>query len=210
MIIKDIFKQLFSSYTSDHYLVEKLWNEIETSYSNNKRYYHTLSHLDYLIQQLANFKERVIDWDIILFSVFYHDIVYNVLQNNNEEQSASLAEKRLNSIGVSVDKINKCEEQILATKTHEDTNDYDTNLFTDADLSILGQAWNMYENYTHQLRKEYAVYPDLLYNEGRKKVLMHFLEMNRIFKTDEFYNQFEKQARENLKRELKELKMHLN
>jgi len=68
----------------------------------------------------------------------------------------------------------------------------------------------MYENYTHQLRKEYAVYPDLLYNEGRKKVLMHFLEMNRIFKTDEFYNQFEKQARENLKRELKELKMHLN
>ncbi|HXL55890.1 MAG TPA: hypothetical protein VN958_06525 [Chitinophagaceae bacterium] len=44
-----------------------------------------------------------------------------------------------------------------------------------------------------------------MYNEGRKKVLMHFLEMNRIFKTDEFYNQFEKQARENLKRELKEL-----
>src|SRR6266542_2634420 len=146
MIIKDIFKQLFSSHTSDHSLVEKLWNEIETSYSN-----------------------------------------------------------RLNSIGVSVDKINKCEEQILATKTHEDTNDYDTNLFTDADLSILGQTWNMYENYTHQLRKEYAVYPDLLYNERRKKVLMHFLEMNRIFKTDEFYNQFEKQARENLKRELKEL-----
>src|SRR6266496_905746 len=125
MIIKDIFKQLFSSHTSDHSLVEKLWNEIKTSYSNNKRYYHTLSHLDYLIQQLTNFKERVSDWDIILFSVFYHDIVYNVLQNDNEEQSALLAEKRLNSIGVPVGKINKCKKQIVATKTHAGTNDYD-------------------------------------------------------------------------------------
>src|SRR5215216_2797940 len=162
MPLKDVYIQLVSSYTSNHFFTEQLWNEIETCYSNKKRFYHTLSHLDHLIRQLTKYKERISDWDIILFSVFYHDIVYNVLQNDNEEKSALLAEKRLNSIGVPVNKINKCKEQILATKSHANTNDYDTNLFTDADLSILGQDWNTYDNYVQEVRKEYAVYPDLL------------------------------------------------
>ena len=77
---------------------------------------------------------------------FYHDIVYDVLQNDNEEKSALLAEKRLNSIRVHVDKLISVKNKL--TKTHVDTNDYDTNLFSDANLSILEQDWQAYENYT--------------------------------------------------------------
>ena len=70
MILKKIFIQLVSSYTSDRSLKEQLWNEIEASYSNKKRHYHTLFHLDHLIQELKKFIERVSDWDPILLSVF--------------------------------------------------------------------------------------------------------------------------------------------
>jgi predicted metal-dependent HD superfamily phosphohydrolase len=52
------------------------------------------------------------------------------------------------------------------------------------------------------VRKEYLIYPDLIYNPGRKKVLHHFLAMDRIFKTDFFYNKFEQQARQNLRKEI--------
>ncbi|MNJ03033.1 hypothetical protein D3C73_1632060 [compost metagenome] len=51
------------------------------------------------------------------------------------------------------------------------------------------------------MRQEYAIYPDLVYNPGRKNVLLHFLAMDRIFKTDYFFEKYEKPARENLRKE---------
>jgi len=75
-------------------------------------------------------------------------------------------------------------------------------LFTDADLSILGQSWEVYFTYSKHVRKEYGQYPLFLYKKGRKKVLKHFLDMERIFKTDHFFELYEKHARVNLQREL--------
>ncbi|MDX2245424.1 MAG: hypothetical protein SF052_01505 [Bacteroidia bacterium] len=80
--------------------------------------------------------------------------------------------------------------------------DNDTNLFTDADLSILGQKREIYHAYSTNVRKEYAIYPDILYNPGRKKVLQHFLAMEQIFKTPHFQEKYEAQARANLEEEL--------
>jgi predicted metal-dependent HD superfamily phosphohydrolase len=83
--------------------------------------------------------------------------------------------------------------------------DNDTNLFTDADLSILGKSWDAYSQYYQQVRKEYGFYPDLLYKPGRKKVLQHFLSMNSIYKTPFFKEKYEHSAIENLKHELTKL-----
>ena len=54
----------------------------------------------------------------------------------------------------------------------------------------------------YQIRKEYSIYPDFLYNPGRKKALEHFLEHKFIFQTEEFRTQYETKARENIKREI--------
>ena len=97
---------------------------------------------------------------IILFTLFYHDIVYNSLKSNNEEKSAELAEKRMTQISVSNEIIECCKAQILATKSHVKSTDSDTNYFTDADLSVLGQTWETYSIYYKNVRKEYAIYPD--------------------------------------------------
>jgi predicted metal-dependent HD superfamily phosphohydrolase len=94
---------------------------------------------------------------------------------------------------------------ILATKVHLETDDQDTNYFIDADLSILGQPWNVYLLYSKQVRQEYSNYPDPVYYEGRRKVLTHFLEMSRIFKTQYFFDHLERQAKENLLKELKSI-----
>ena len=52
------------------------------------------------------------------------------------------------------------------------------------------------------IRKEYAIYPDMLYNPGRKKVLQHFLTMDTIYKTAVYRDRYEQKAKENLQREL--------
>jgi predicted metal-dependent HD superfamily phosphohydrolase len=108
----------------------------------------------------------------------------------------------MKSLEVSEEIVARVVEMILATKTHVVSENQDINYFTDADLSILGKDWEVYNQYAKQVRNEYAIYPDLLYNPGRKKVLKHFLEMNQIYKTDYFTQKYEEQARLNLSREL--------
>lgn len=205
MELHAIFINLLQQYTADNALIIACWKEIEKQYTNNKRYYHNLTHLEKLIAILQEYQPLVKDWDSLLLAVFYHDIIYNVMKTNNEEKSAALAAAKLTDIGCPVQKIMQCRQLILATKTHTPSADADTNLFTDADLSILGQSPEIYHQYCAQIRKEYAVYPDLLYKPGRVKVIRHFLQMERIFKTETFFSRFETRAKENLQWELLEL-----
>jgi predicted metal-dependent HD superfamily phosphohydrolase len=204
-LLHGLFTEIISRYTGDKKLIEDLWLEIETSYTSARRYYHNFDHLEHLVNELTTVKALVSDWDTLLWSVFYHDVVYNTLKQNNEEKSAALAKKRLSSIHYPSSKISLCAAQILATKSHTVSDDQDTNLFTDADLCILGGDGNTYIEYAAKIRKEYFLYPDLVYKPGRKKVLQHFLAMERIFKTDHFYAKYEAQARKNLKQELEDL-----
>lgn len=205
MDLKQIFIQLINGYTNDESVINSFWNEIEKKYSGRRRHYHTLAHLQSLIGQLNEYRQVINDWDTLLCSVFYHDIVYNVLKNDNEEKSADLAVKRLSILSVPTDKVTSCHKQILATKSHLFSDNDDTNLFIDADLSILGQSPGVYQHYCLQIRKEYSIYPDIVYKPGRKKVIIHFLRMQRIFKTAQFYDKYELQARENLQSELNTL-----
>ena len=167
-----------------------------------KRYYHTLQHLDNLLVKLTELKAEIQNWETILFTLYYHDIIYNSLKSDNEEKSAELAEKRMKQISVSPDTIELCKKQILATKSHIKSTNSDTNYFTDADLSVLGQNWETYSLYYKNVRKEYSMYSDFVYNPGRKKVLNHFLSMDRIFKTDFFHKNLEIQAKQNLEKEI--------
>ena len=204
-MLTDTFLNLFTSFTNDHELANNLWLEIFTKYSEPKRHYHTITHLEKLITDLKEVKTNIQDWQTTLFAVFYHDVIYKASSSTNEEDSAKLAKQRLTEISYPTDRISKCIEMIMATKNHKDSNDNDINYFTDADLAILGQNPEDYYEYTENIRKEYSIYPDFIYNSGRKKVLQHLLQMDRIYKTEYFYNRYEKQARINGNSELEAL-----
>lgn len=201
-ILKQTFIRLLANFTDNDSLKMELWTEIEKNYSDKKRHYHTLEHLDNLLIRLMDVKDEIQDWDALLFTLYYHDIIYDALKSDNEEKSAELAEKRMKQMAVPVEKITLCKEQILATKSHLKSADSDTNYFTDADLSVLGQSWENYSLYAENVRKEYSIYPDIVYIPGRKKVLTHFLSMESIFKTDFFYRKFEWQAKQNMQKEM--------
>jgi len=204
-MLKETFINLLTNNSDNRSLVSELWTEIEQNYSNKKRHYHTLSHLDNLLNQLTEVKDKIINWETLLFTLYYHDIVYNALQSDNEEKSAELAEKRMKQISVPNQIIENCKTQILATKKHLDNSEIDTNYFTDADLSVLGLDEISYKEYSKLVRKEFLYYPSIIYNKGRVKVLEHFLSLKRIYKTEYFFHKYENQARENIKKEIRTL-----
>ncbi|WP_299006260.1 hypothetical protein [uncultured Tenacibaculum sp.] len=201
-MLKNTFLGLAANYSDDKVLHLTLWEEVVKNHTDKKRYYHTLVHLENLLFQLSQVKTEISSWNTILFTLFYHDVIYNSLKSNNEEKSTEFAIERMQLLSVPKEIIKRCENQILATKHHKVSEDTDTNYFTDADLSILGSNWETYEQYYKNVRKEYAVYPNLVYNSGRKKALKHFLTMDNIFKTEYFHQKFEKAARENIQREI--------
>lgn len=198
--LKTIFYSLAGRYTTKDGAIDRAWLRITKGHTEKGRHYHTLTHLADIIVQLEPYAAHT-GYDTMLFATFYHDIVYNVLQHNNEEQSAALAMKKMRALHVPETIIAECNACILATKKHEATGSDVIDLFTDADMSILGRDWPVYKSYTQSVRKEYSIYPDLLYKPGRRKVLEGFLAMERIFKTAYFYDLYEAAARENVQRE---------
>lgn len=203
MILKDRFETLCLNFSKDKNLIDVFWQEVEKKYSAKNRYYHNLQHLETLFKEIENVKAQIENFNNILFSIFYHDIIYDATSKLNEEKSADVAKERLETLGLNNEDLQQVYEQILATKSHQKSENEDTNFLLDADLSVLGKSDDAYLEYTKQIRKEYSIYPDFLYKPGRKKVLEHFLELENIFKTEYFRGKFEIQARENIESELR-------
>ncbi len=204
-MLEQYFVSVLSTFTNDTRLIENYWKEISEQHSKKKRHYHNLIHLDHLLQELLEVKDKIETMSALILAITYHDIIYDPLKKDNEEKSAALAKQRLAAINMPAPLIEKCVNLILATKSHQSAADNDINYFTDADLSILGSNPERYSEYARQVRKEYSIYPAIIYKPGRKKVLQHFLSMQRIFKTAYFSDKYEEQAKRNMERELKEI-----
>lgn len=196
------WKTLCHRYTSDRELIQQLWQELEKAYTARSRHYHNLDHIAYMLELADRYKVESTEFDLLLFAIFYHDIVYKSARSDNEEQSAVMAEARLRRLGISETDILTVKEMIIATKAHQEHKNGLINLLLDLDLAILGADEERYGRYSQGVRKEYSIYPDLIYKPGRRKVLQHFLSQDHIYKTRAFQEEFEENAKANLQREL--------
>ncbi len=68
----------------------------------------------------------------------------------------------------------------------------------------MGYPDSAYENYGHAIRSEYSSIPKFLFNSGRKKFLQSTVNETQLFHTKLFENEFGKQARINIQKELKD------
>jgi predicted metal-dependent HD superfamily phosphohydrolase len=204
--LKDVWLELCGHYSKDLTLKEGLYDELYKKYTGTARHYHNLQHITELLQLADQYDQFLQHKDLVRFAIFYHDILYNVLRKDNEPRSAVLAEKRLKLLGLPVEKREAVKSFIEATQTHTipDTapNRSDLSFFLDFDMAILGAPWEQYQAYFRQVRKEYRVYPDLLYRPGRKAFLEKTLQTAHLFHTALFRGQYEAQARANMEREL--------
>ena len=178
-------------------------------YSAPGRHYHNLHHVAEVLRLLGHFESEAADYDALRLAAWFHDAVYDTRGNTNEEESAALAERALDELGVPAVKVDLVRRLILATKRHEVEGDQpDLGLFLDADLSILGTDEETYLAYGEAIRQEYAWVPEAAYREGRRKVLTNFLRRERLYYTEALAERFEAQARRNLSDEVRRLSTH--
>ena len=202
-MIKNKFLNLMVKYSDNKKFILNCWSEIEQRYSARSRYYHTLEHIENMLAELAKIESAIGDKDTLLFSIYYHDIIYEPTKDDNEHQSALFFLERISQ--TSFIDLHVCIAQIEKTKTHTLSTDQDTNFLLDLDLSILGKSPEEYQNYSKNIRNEYQMYPDLIYRNERRKALQNFLKMESIYKTEFFKREYEAQALKNIKREMAQM-----
>ncbi|MFW0738682.1 hypothetical protein [Flavobacterium sp. T12S277] len=180
--------------------IQQNWTNLEKAYSKKSRHYHNLTHIKDIIESFEIYQNRLRVPNEILFSIFYHDYIYQSSKKDNELKSAEYALSILPE-NTSLDK-QLIFDAICATQLHAHNTIEDINWLIDFDLKILARDWEAYQIYYEQIRKEYRIYPDFLYKPGRAKALKHFLENEFIFQTNEFRNLYEEKARSNIEREI--------
>jgi len=205
MLIEELFRKALVTIGAKPEMITLLWAEVVRECSGKDRHYHTLDHLEQMARVLLPLMYKMEDADAVVLAIAYHDIIYKVTRSDNEQRSADLMRARLRPLGVSMERLQRVEDHILATKAHGPSTDPDTAYLCDADLSVLGASPEAYAMYAAAVRKECRRYPDLLYKPGRRKVLRHFLGMPFIYRTPAFREQFESAARRNLANELETL-----
>lgn len=186
--------------------VDGYWQEIVRYYGAANRHYHNLDHLRNLFNLKDEYHEQLQDPQIVSWSIWYHDLIYNAKRKDNEQQSAQVARERLSESNLPSEKIDQVVQYIEATAHHLSVEAKgDLAFFLDFDLAILGVDRTDYQHYAEAVRKEYRHIPGFFYRRGRKKVLRYFAEVEQLFRTPELRERFEGRARDNLAWELRGL-----
>jgi predicted metal-dependent HD superfamily phosphohydrolase len=196
---------LAGKYSSNDKLISDLFDEVLEAYTSAGRHYHSLHHIHDLLELSEKYSELLTEKDIVDFSIFYHDIIYNTRRSDNESQSAALASDRLARLNVPAEIRVEVAEFIDATKTHQlqsVQHEKDLAFFLDFDMSVLASDWSEYQIYIQAVEKEYSHLPFEAFRQGRRSFIMQTLSARNIYHTDEFHNEYEEKARRNLKKEL--------
>ena len=204
LALKKQWEVLASWYFNDPKQIGKQYKKLKKHYKESHRHYHNLAHIEAMLVKAESVSIHWKEADLVYFAIWFHDVIYDATRTDNEEQSAALAVQVLTKHSkLDEDQIQFIEQLILSTAKHVPLQDNkDFHLFLDIDLSILGEPWTMYKAYAKHIRQEYKHVPKQQYRVGRKQILKRFLERKDIYYSSLFHDLYEKQARDNIQREI--------
>lgn len=194
---------LLSTWDVDTLLAGRKLGEVFTHYSEPSRFYHTLEHIQLVLETVENLATFARNPGAVKLAAWLHDVIYDSQASDNEERSAEFAMRLCDEFGIPEG--GDVALLILKTKTHDAREDPDAKILLDADLSVLGASETDYRVYAEQIRQEYAWAPESAYRNGRRNVLMRFLARPKIF---HLLGHLEGPARRNLAAEIGQLDLH--
>ncbi|MEM7562350.1 MAG: hypothetical protein AAF353_04770 [Pseudomonadota bacterium] len=179
---------------------EQIYARLAAAYSEPHRYYHTMDHINYCLGQLDLCRSEVDNADAIEMAIWFHDVIYQPGNPDDERQSAALYADLAK--GVHSDHfISQVYEMIIATiHDGESLQHSDNKYMVDIDLSSFALDWDAFVQDSENLRLENPHVEAGEYQRRQKKFRESLLARERFFYTDFFHQRYEQQARKNLQR----------
>lgn len=209
-VLKALRRRWLALRPEDHATVDDLlarWREPHRTYHSPTHLAETLAALDVLTRAEAGPPTSTgragtapgtldaADRRTAELALWFHDAVHDGRTPEDEDASAALALAALGDPRVAA--------LVRMTARHDpDPADRAAALVSDADLAILGADPARYDEYTRQIRAEYATVPDDRFRIGRRAVLEQLLDLPTLYATDEGRRRWAVRAESNLRREL--------
>ncbi len=177
--------------------------ELIARYCDPVRRYHNHVHLADVLTGIDVLSPEAANRTAVELAAWFHDAVYDVRRDDNEEQSARLAESQLLAAGLDEAQTQEVARLVRLTAGHDPSaDDPDGAVLCDADLAILAGDETRYAAYANGVREEYAHVDDDTFRAARALVLRQLLSLPQLFNTAEGRRRWQDSARANLQREL--------
>ena len=200
-VLKGLRHRWLLARPEDYPVVDELltrWREPHRTYHGPTHLAETLAALDLLTVDDATPRAAEL-------ALWFHDAVHDGRTPQDEEASADLAERMLTGHAdfASDRRLSGTVAALVRmTARHDPTpDDPAAALVSDADLAILGADSDRYDEYTRQIRAEYAHVPDEQFRIGRAAVLDQLLGLPSLYATPRGRALWSARAAANLHRE---------
>lgn len=189
---------------------ESEWFRREERYSQPWRYYHTLAHIEHVVQELTPVLGKLVRPDEVLWSAIDHDVELRPAINgkpvkSNELDSALFSLRTIVNANGSHDTAVRVALAIIATDHKPRELSGDIKYLLDADMAILGQRWAVYGQYAFRdIPQEYLAcsVTRKAFTVGRLAFLQRLREKP-IYLTQYFSQLYEEMARLNIDHEIR-------
>jgi len=165
-----------------------------------ERHYHTLKHIKHMLIYLHDFELTLIERTKLELAIWFHDVVYDSRNKDNEVRSAEKFAGFAKHAGFKQSIFDEIISLILITKHVDSPRNRLEEIICDCDLKEL--ATDNWKKNSENVRKEYAFLSDDEWKEGRSEFLMSMLSKEHIFHTDTYKGILEDAARINIQKEL--------
>jgi predicted metal-dependent HD superfamily phosphohydrolase len=184
-----------------------LGTDLVARYADPARHYHDVRHLRDVLDRIALLADGSDEPRAVVLAAWYHDAVYEVRADDNEERSAQLAEQALSEAGEGTAVVREVARLVRLTASHHVApGDRNGAVLCDADLAVLAGDERSYARYTSDVRKEYAHVDTESFRRARAAVLEGLLALPALFSTSHGRACWEARARTNLTAELETLR----
>ncbi len=174
------------------------WCALQNAYAEKHRHYHTAEHISACLQHLDQVKHLADNPAEIEVALWFHDAIYKPRSSTNELDSANWCSDFLQANNLDPSAITRIHQLIIITCHNAVPATNDEQLLVDIDLAILGAPENVYWQFEGNVHKEYQWVPGFIFRAKRKEILQGFLQRERIYYHDYFFERLEVQTRLNL------------
>ena len=194
--------------------IDTWFNHLVAAYTGPTRHYHDLNHIVHGLSEInawqANNRGRDDDTARLKQAFWFHDYIYGEATSTSSDEAQSCNAYR--NAGLATFEWESDVSKLILATDHFQANSIVSHLkdvMLGADLAILGQNPDVYDNYTKQIAKEYlSKYTVAEYNSGRSKAMKSLLakaEANTLYSHPYFSAEYNAMAIENMSREINDL-----
>ena len=176
-----------------------VFDELDALYREPHRRYHTVAHIDHCLHCFDLAADRMDEPDAVEMALWFHDAVYGVPTQGNEQRSAELFAARAGARGEERYR-SKVHRLIMVTEHREPPATLDESFIVDIDLSSFGLPWEAFLRDSRAVREEFAAVPDAEFYPRHRKFTESLLARPHFCFTEFFRERHEARARENIER----------